>query len=143
MRKTLSIIFGILSAFVVISLIEMINHILYPMPANLNPNEMQAIQEWIKTLPALAYLIVLLAYFMGSVVGGAIARLIHRNSMATAITVGCVMFLAGVANFLMIRAPVWFAVICLLTYVPSACFGAWIVGALSTKKPKHIVRDFA
>jgi len=122
-RALLAVILGILAGGLVITLVEMMSP--HTPPAGMNVNDPAKLSEWIATLPMSAFAILLLAYFLGSAVGGWVAnRVALRTQYRPALLVGFGLFVAGIMNLIAIQHPWWFAIVSSLIYF----VGAWIGG---------------
>lgn len=120
-----AVLAGILSGGLVISLVEMASP--HTPPAGMNVNDAEKLSEWIATLPVSAFLILLLAYFLGSAVGGWVAnRLAAKSHYRPALIVGFGLFVAGIMNLIAIPHPLWFSILSSLIYFA----GAWIGGRM-------------
>jgi MFS family permease len=120
-----AVLAGILSGGLVISLIEMASP--HTPPAGLNLNDAEKLGAWIATLPISAFLILMLAYFLGSAVGGYVAnRVAAKSHYRPALIVGFGLFVAGIMNLIAIPHPLWFSITSSLIYF----VGAWIGGKL-------------
>ncbi len=120
-----AVLAGILSGGIVISLVEMASP--HTPPAGMNVNDADQLSAWIATLPASAFLILLLAYFLGSAVGGWVAnRIAAKSHYRPALIVGFGLFVAGIMNLIAIPHPLWFSILSSLIYF----VGAWIGGRM-------------
>jgi preprotein translocase subunit Sec61beta len=130
LRALFAVLAGILAGGLVIALVEMMSP--HTPPAGMNINDTARLAEWIATLPMSAFAILLLAYFLGSAVGGYVAnRVAAPTHYRPALIVGVGLFVAGVMNLISIPHPMWFAVSSSLIYF----IGAWI-GGRAAKQPK-------
>ena len=115
------------AAIVVIMAIQMISSSLYPMPEGLSPKDKEGFGEYIKSLPAQAFLIVIVGYLLGSIAGGFVSTKVAKSRYLPAWIIGGLLTLAGIANGLSIPQPVWVTIASLLTFVPGTYFGANLV----------------
>jgi hypothetical protein len=104
-RAVLGIVAGIVVAFATVFAIDLAGHQIYPLPSDLNLRDPEAVGAFIRTMPAGALALVLIAWFVGAFDGGVVAALISRRGwtvwlIAAAVAVG------GVVNVLMIPHPV-------------------------------------
>ena len=131
LRIILAVVVGIVAGAVVIFAVELFSP--HQPPTDLDINDKAKLGEWAKTLPLSAFFILLLAYFLGSAVGGWLTNLIagparYRLAMVT----GFALFVAGLMNLIAIPHPWWFAVVSSLTYFA----GAWIGGRFAGNREK-------
>ncbi len=138
-RHAVGIVAGLIAGFFCVVLIEAIASVLYPPPEDLNLSDRDALRAFIADLPPSAFLIVLAAHALGSVVAGAVYTLIAgQNSYLGGLIVGGVLFCAGILNLLAVPHPFWFAAIDIFMYVPAVFVGCLLAGkflALRAKEP--------
>jgi len=124
-KKIISVVVAALAAFVVIYAVEALGHAVYPPPAGVDWKNPEAIRAYVAGLPLGAFGFVLLAYAVGSLVGGALATLISgRASVVPGLVVGGLLMVAGVANLSVVPHPLWFAIVSTLLYLPLAWLGS-------------------
>lgn len=124
MKKILSVIAGFIAGYLVIMLIEYINHKMYPLPPgfDLSLADRETKGFFMEMMPAGAFMMLLLAYTLGSFSGGIVSFVISENIQQPLI-VGGALTIGGIANMLMVPHPVWFAIVSLLVYLPFAFAG--------------------
>ncbi len=126
-RALVAVLLGILAGGIVITLVEMISP--HAPPAGMNINDPAKLGEWIATLPMSAFAILLLAYFLGSAVGGWVAnRVAVKSHYRPALIVGFGLFVAGLMNLIAIPHPMWFSIVSSLIYFVGAWIGGRVVG---------------
>lgn len=115
---------GVLVAGLSIAGVEWLGHRLYPPPAGLQANDLEALAAHVATMPIGALLFVLLAWLLGVFLGGlTAASLAGRRHRLYAGVVVAVILLGAIANFAMIPHPAWFMALTVLT-LPLAGFAA-------------------
>lgn len=120
-RNAAGVIAGLITAFVLIFLIEKLGHAIYPPPADLDFSDPEAIRPYLDTLPIFALLFPMFAWFIGAFTGSLVGSLIGtaRPLLFCAIVGGLV--LAGtIANLIVIPHPLWFSIISVLGIIASA-----------------------
>jgi uncharacterized protein YacL len=132
-KNVLYVLSGVIIGGAVIYLVESIGHKIYPLPENFDWTDTEVIENHIASLPIGAFVIVLLAYILGSFAGGFMTALYKNSGLANVIAVGVILLLLGLLNLLMIQHPTWFLVVSLMTYLPSAYVG----GSLGLKIAKN------
>ena len=133
-RSILAVILGLLVAFVVIALVQMIGIRVYPPPAGMDPTNPESIKAAMAQIPLAALLFVLLSYAAGSVVGGWVsARFAPKAKMTHAIIVAALLFCAGLMNLMTIPHPMWFAVTSSAIYWLGAWSGAQAASTTQTR----------
>ena len=127
-RSILAVIAGFVAASAVMLVIETVNgRVLYPELGKLaeGMTDRGEIRALLATAPVGAFLVVLLGWVLGSLVGGLLAAWIGRNApVAHALVLGGLLTLAGIANNLMIPPPPWFWIPSLVVFLPAAYAGA-------------------
>jgi len=130
-RSLLACLAGLVLGSVVIGVVEFVGHQIYPPPAGIDPRDPESIRRAMETISMGALLVVLVAWAIGSVVGGLVAaRLAPRQPMRCALIVGAMLLLAGIANLIMLPHPLWFSIVAVLLFLPAA----WLGGRLARAK---------
>lgn len=104
-RLIIGIIAGLVAGFATIWGIDLIGHLIYPVPSDLAIDDFEAIGAYIESMPAAALAIVAFAWFAGALVGGFVAAAIGRRRWA-AWLIAALVAAAGVVNIVMIPHPV-------------------------------------
>ncbi len=124
-RSILAVIAGLVLGVVLIFVVESAGHFVYPLPADLDMTNPEALKNLMANAPVGALLFVILAWAVGSFGGGWLAtRLAQKSHVMHALIVGGLLMAAGIMNMLMIPHPVWFWVLGLAVYLPAAYAGA-------------------
>ena len=105
MKRFLGVLAGLVVAVVVIFGLEFLNHALFPWPM-LDANDKAGFAAALAAAPMPAKLLIVFAWFLGALAGGVTAVRISDWPTAGWIVAGLVV-IAGVANILIIRHPVW------------------------------------
>ena len=106
MARTIGgIVAGIVAGFAVIWAIEMIGHLVYPVPSDLAMTDRQRLGEFVSAMPLGAQLFVFVAWLAGALVGGVVAGRISRRHWAVWLITGLVA-LAALINIFWIPHPV-------------------------------------
>ena len=108
-RSILSIAAGLVVAFVVVIVLEIIGHTIYPPPPGIDLHDPEAMKTIIDKLPRGALIFVLVAWGLGTFAGSLTAALLARRAHSVhAAIVGGIQFLAGWVTMVMIPHPDWF-----------------------------------
>lgn len=132
-RGAVATVIGVLCAGLVVAGVEMLGHRVYPVPAELALDSPQAMAAYVAGLPTGAILFVLLAWVLGTLVGGvtAVAIAQRRPRLYAGIIAALILVGAGM-NFSMIPHPAWFmlaTVVCVpLAGLLAAMLGARLIG---------------
>jgi hypothetical protein len=126
-RRVLGVILGSVAAFAAVFAVEGISLLVYPLPKELKPDDMNALRQYIQTLPLGAFLFVLAAHAIGPMLGAFVCALIVKERWITgSLIIGITFLIWGIINLFSIPHPVWFAVIDVLAYIPFALLGGWL-----------------
>ncbi|MBI3447874.1 MAG: hypothetical protein HY049_02980 [Acidobacteria bacterium] len=137
-RSIPAVIAGFVAASLVMVVFESVNgRVLYPEmgKAAEGMTDREAIRALMASAPVGAFLVVLLGWGVGSLVGGFVAASIGRSApVPHALVVGGLLTLAGIANNLMLPPPAWFWIVSLVVLLPAACAGARLAPGKSPAK---------
>lgn len=123
-RNIIAVILGLVVATLVIMSIQMISYSLYPMPEGIDPTDTEAMRTHVQSLPPMAFLIVLLSYFMGTLIGVIVAiKVADTHHKQLALGIATVLMILGIINLFQITHPMWFNIICVLLFIPTALLG--------------------
>lgn len=122
-RNIVGVIIGIFVAGIIIWSIQSINLRLYPIPVGLDTTDMEAMEEFSKSLPAGAFITVLLSHLLGALGGAWVGCIVaDRYFLKISMIIAAFLLVMGIINLLMLPHPVWFMV----ADIPSYTIGAWI-----------------
>lgn len=108
-RSVLAVLAGSMVAGMLIAVVEMIGHLVYPPPPGIDPTDPESLRTVMESLAVGALIAVLLAWAIGTFAGAWLAaRVAGRAGSAHGMVVGLLMLAAGVANMLTIPHPIWF-----------------------------------
>ncbi len=108
-RSVLAVLAGAMAAFIAIMIVQQIGAMLYPPPPGFNPQDPGALSALIATLPPGAFLMVLLSYFLGALVGGyLVARLAPSRRAIHAGIIAVLLVVASILNLMAAPHPLWF-----------------------------------
>jgi hypothetical protein len=111
--------------------VQKIGHAVYPPPADIDLNDIEAMKTYVAGLPVGAFLFVVASYFIGTAVGTGIACTIGTMlPRIYALLIGCLMLVATTMNVMMIPHPTWFIVAAVIAIVAGAWLGTLCRGAL-------------
>ena len=130
-RKIGAGIAGIIVAGVLVWVVELIGHTIYPTPADLDVGNLDVMRAYIDTLPLGALLTVAIAWFVGSLGGCFVAcKFGSARPLVYALVVGGFMFAGAVFNLLIIPHPLWFSALGIV----GIFVGAWLGMTLGRRK---------
>ena len=114
-RKILGSLAGLVVGVLVIWVIELAGHALYPPPQGADPNQsMEAARAYVAGLPAAALVIPLVAWLGGTLVGSWLAAFVGRAAWPGWL-VAALMVASSIATLVMIPHPLWFAAAAIVT----------------------------
>ena len=136
MRATqyiLPVVAGFMSGMILQTFGEQGVHALYPLPTGVGLGNPVALEAFLASLPAKAFLLLLANYVLCAFIAGIIATLIiGRKNIAPAFITGALLTLASIYSInLMPHQPLWFTTVSLLSQLSFA-----LLGYLVTKSRK-------
>lgn len=127
LRDILAGVTGIIIAVAIVFLADQLSHSLYPMPAGLDTSNIEALRDYIETLPIGALLMVMGGWVVATFVGAIVADKIGTaKAWVYPTLVGGFVFSASTANLIAIPHPHWFTAVALVAILLSAWL-AWRV----------------
>jgi hypothetical protein len=109
MKNVLATIVGFIVASVTVYVFEsLLGHTLFPLPEGIDPMDMESIKENMHLIPVGAKVFVVIAHFMGILMGMFVAALISKTSMVPAYIVGGLMLASTAFNLVMLPKETWF-----------------------------------
>lgn len=117
----LGIVAGIVAAFATIWAIEMVHHMLYPVPRGVRLTDNAGLARYIAGMSLPQMLFIAGGWFAGALVGGIVAGKIARRTGAVW-AVAALVALAGIANILYVAHPLFLQVCA----VVAPLLGGWL-----------------
>ena len=135
MRNLISVFLGVISGIFIIFSLEIVNHIIYPIPKGMDLNNTEALNAYTSAAPMIVFILLIISYSLGSLVGGLVSSSIATyNKMTQSITTGGILMGLGVYNLFMIPHPIWTIIISIFLFIPCSYLGGYLGIKLSTKK---------
>ena len=123
-RNIFALLVGAIVAIVLIALVQVAAHTVYPPPAGLDYKDPEVMKKIMMEAPAGALLMVLLSYFTGTAVGAWVAaRLSADAPERQGWLIGGMMLVSGVMNLWAIPHPAWFWVGSIVVFIVAAWLG--------------------
>ncbi len=133
MRKGVAVLIGLITGLVVISLVEHMGQMLFPSVVEIqSETNTQDSVDFLAAIPANRLFFILLSYFLGSFLAGAVSVIIVRQSQI-ALLPGMILFLLGILQVVFIPHPLWFIIFSLSIYIPAAYLGGIVVLKIFSK----------
>lgn len=130
LNRITSILSGVFVASLIIFAIESLSHSIYPPPPGLDMHDKVNIEQFLINSPAASKWLIILAWFLGSLVGTFTTKKLSRqNSIRNTLITGSIIFCFTLINLLMIYHPAWM----LITGLMAIVSGATITLLLSNK----------
>jgi len=128
LRKILAVIFGMLVGAIVVFLVDMFGHTIYPFPEGLDMDDTAAVNAYVAAAPVGAMLFVVLAWVLGSFVAGTVATLICNDGKSVyALTCGVLLLIGGITTLVMIEHPTWMWIVSAFAFISPAWLGYRLV----------------
>lgn len=127
-RFLLAVLIGLGAGGCVIGLIELIGSWLHPMPSELSMEDTEALQQWIAELPVSAFLIVMVAWWIGCFVAALVARYVAkgRSAFPAWVAVG-LLLVAIVFNLFALPSPWWMWLLGLVGSMVAGTLGVGLI----------------
>ncbi|MBL3549898.1 MULTISPECIES: hypothetical protein [Chryseobacterium] len=118
LRQILAVVVGLIVGSIGIAIVENIGHQLYPPPVGTDPNDMEALKEYVGEAPFMALFFIIMAYALAAFVSGFTATKISNNGKHTAaIICGIIFLLITIYMMTSLPTPIWFWVLGILVWI--------------------------
>lgn len=136
LRNVLAVVAGLAAGSVVNMGLIMVGGTVMPPPAGADVTSMEALQQTMHLFEPRHFVLPFVAHALGTAVGAWVAAtLAVTRKVAMALVVGVVFLFGGIANVLMLPAPLWFEAVDLVgAYLPMA----WLGASLAKAKHGHV-----
>jgi uncharacterized protein YacL len=109
MKNVLATILGFISAAFMVYVFEtLIGQILFPLPEGANPMDMEWIKNNMNQIPMGSKIFVVIAHFIGIILGMLVAAKISKVSMIPSYIIGAIMLAATFFNIYVLPKELWF-----------------------------------
>ena len=139
-RLVLGVLAGLLALFVLVAGVELLSTLLFPLPPGLDPTNTAQLADYLRSgsVPALALVLVVLAYTVGAFGGAFVAtRIAHQRGLTPALIIGQLCLVFVIWNLVQLPHPLWMAVLSLLVPMPAAWAGGRGAGAKPAKRSRR------
>ena len=134
-RKLAAAIVAVIVAMLTIQVVEMLGHLVYPPPADIEFGNPEQVREFMSTLPVGSILFVGAAWAIGTLLGTLAGALVSKSSpLPYAIVVGGLVLAGSITMLLIIPHPWWFTVAAPLSIVAAAILGIYLAPGLRPSK---------
>lgn len=124
LRNILGLLAGLIVGFITIGLVEALGHKIFA-AEGFDPTDPQGIKAYGATAGFGAMLFVVLAWVVGSFVGGLVCSLVAKSSkIVWGAAIGGIMLGASLLNLFSLPHPLWMKLSVLVAFIPPALAGA-------------------
>ena len=111
LKNIIATIIGFIAACATVYMFEtLLGHTFYPLPQNIDGNDMDSLKANMHLIPTGAKLFVVLAHFMGIITGMTVAGILSKTSIIPSYIVGGLMVVATFVTIIMLPKELWFLV---------------------------------
>lgn len=123
-RKTISVVVGLVATFLVMMSFEFTNSLLYPFPSGFDTSNALQIKGFIETNSPNIFFLVVAGWISGSLVGGiVIAKISKSRSPVSSIVAGFILTMLQLLNFQFLPHPMWAMAIGITAMIPFCFLG--------------------
>jgi hypothetical protein len=131
LRKLAAAIAAVIVAMITIQIVQMVGHLVYPPPADVEFGDPEQVREFMSTLPVGSILFVGAAWAIGTFTGTLAGALIARaGATPYAIVVGGFVLAGAILMLVIIPHPWWFTIAAPLAIVAAAILAVVVVPGL-------------
>jgi hypothetical protein len=131
-RKLAAAAVAVIVTILTIQVVEILGHLVYPPPADIEFGEPEQVREFMSSLPAGSILFVGAAWAIGTLLGTLAGALVSSSSpIPYAVVVGGLVLAGSITMLLIIPHPWWFTVAAPLSIVAAAILGIYLAPGLS------------
>ena len=124
LRKILVLIAGFVSFVVVVTVVQLINGLIFGMPKTETLNSPEAMQAYVTSMPVGAFIGLLVSYIVGSFSSGYLMRVISKwDSMLLPLVIGLIGTCGWAYTITQISHPIWVTIAGFLCYLPFTFLG--------------------
>jgi hypothetical protein len=132
-RAIVAVIAGLVSAFIVILVIELLGAMIVPAGVAPSLKDEEAMRAYLMTLPLSAYAFVIASYLFGSAAGGIVtARTVGNRASRAVWIVGGLLLAVTIANLVRIPHPLWFSIVAVAAIFIGTLFATRIGPRIAT-----------
>tara|TARA_R110002072_G_scaffold101524_5_gene223534 strand:- start:5636 stop:6046 length:411 start_codon:yes stop_codon:yes gene_type:complete len=128
-RNILAVLLGIVAGMAANMALIYASLALYPLPEGLDPKDTEAYNGYLESLPATAFVIIMLAHVGQAFVGGWVAAKTGASRpMLLAMIIGVLSLAGGIAAMTIYHGPAWMKI-----ELPLYLLVAWLAGTMVCK----------
>jgi len=123
-RKILALIAGFLTFIIVVTIVQVINGLIFGMPKPETLNSPEAMQAYVSSMPTGSFLGLLVSYIVGSFSSGYLMKVISKwDSMLLPLVMGLIGTCGWAYTITQISHPIWVTIAGFLSYLPFTFLG--------------------
>jgi hypothetical protein len=135
LRSVLGIVLGLIIGGIVITGVQMVNILIHPVPAGLDPANPDDLKLVLTHLPVTALIGLLLSYLFGVFFAAfAAAKVAGRSEVLHGFIISLIFAFAGIRNFNAISAPTWVVIAAFVIFFGAGFMGSSFAGSLRKAK---------
>lgn len=115
MKTFLATVAGIIVGVFTIWAIEAIGHLLFPLPAELTPTNLEELKQVVMIMPIKSLLVVIIAQIIGVFSGMYVGFIMQRESLTPLYIIAGLFIFSTVLNLILMPHPTWFMITDLLS----------------------------
>jgi len=132
-RRIAAVVVGIIVASCNVFLIERLGHRLYPPPTGLDFSQADVVANYMSSLPAGAFVVVLGGFAMATLIGGFVcAAIARRRPFLYAGIIGALMLAATLAELMMVPHPLWFSITAIVLIIAATVLAGRLAGRIGS-----------
>ncbi len=137
LRSAGVVLLGFVVAVIVLVAAEVVNSKIFPLPAGIDPTNMEALKQVVANLPARAFVLVVMGWAVATFCGAWLAaRLASRVQAVHGGVVTVMLIVAGILNMLDLPHPTWVWIAGLAAFVIGGVVGTRIGADRSGSNPR-------
>ena len=110
MKTFLATVAGIIVGVFTIWAIEAIGHLLFPLPAELTPTNLEELKQVVMIMPIKSLLVVIIAQIIGVFSGMYVGFIMQRESLTPLYIIAGLFIFSTVLNLILMPHPTWFMI---------------------------------
>lgn len=115
MKTFLATVAGIIVGVFTVWAIEAIGHLLFPLPAELAPTNLEELKQVVMIMPIKSLLVVIIAQIIGVFSGMYVGFIMQRESLTPLYIIAGLFIFSTVLNLILMPHPTWFMITDLLS----------------------------
>ncbi len=131
LRSILGIFLGLIIGGIVIFGVQMVNILIHPVLAGMDPSNPEDVKRVLANLPVTAFIGLLLSYLLGVFFAAfAAAKIAGRSEVLHGFIISLIFAFAGIMNFNAVPAPIWVVISCFVIFFAAGFLGSSFAGSL-------------